>query len=97
MYCKTFRTKISAEDMKEFSSYVEKSFKPLISKQKGFKGFYFCTKENNEFVMIMLWEEKEMIEKWAHNPDHVAIGKPIQHVFVNEILQDIYHVDHFSL
>ena len=92
MYCKTFRTKLSGEGMEKFTRFVEEKYKPLISRQKGFRGVYFCTKEDNEFVMIMLWEEKENIQAWSDNQDHKTISADITSLFINEIYQDIYKV-----
>jgi len=94
MYCKTFCTKLSPEGMKKFTQFVHTKYKPLISQQPGFLGTYFCTKEDNEFVMIMLWKEKKNIHDWSSNPDHkkISADADINNLFINEIFQDIYEV-----
>jgi len=92
MYCKTFRTKLNAEGMKKFTQFVYIKYKPLISQQPGFLGTYFCTKKDNEFVMIMLWKEKKNIYDWSANPEHKKISADITGLFINEIFQDIYEI-----
>ena len=92
MYCKTFRTKLTEEGMAIFEGYVQKKYKPLIAKQPGFRGAFFCRKTNHEFEMIMFWEEEHNIQQWSDNPEHKEIGEEIKPVFVNEVFQDIYEV-----
>jgi len=92
MYCKTFRTKLRPEGIKKFTQFVHTKYKPLILQQPGFLGAYFCTKEDNEFVMIMLWKEEKNIHDWSSNPDHKKISVDINNLFINEIFQDIYEV-----
>ena len=92
MYCKTFHTKPSPEGMLEFRAFVHDKYKPLISRQSGFRGASFCTTKENEFVMIMLWDEERNIHDWTDNPDHKKISAEIKHLFINEVYQDIYEV-----
>ncbi len=93
MFCKTFRTKLSDEGMNRFKQFVKNEYKPLISQQPGFKGAYFCVKEeNNEFNMIMLWEHEHNIHDWTDNPDHQKISAGIKDVFINDVYQDIYEI-----
>jgi len=92
MYCKTFRTRLTEEGMAAFEEFVEKKYKPLISRQPGFKGAFFCSKAGYEFEMIMFWEEERNIHDWSANPEHQAIGKEIMPFYVNEVFQDIYEV-----
>jgi len=92
MYCKTFHTKLSPEGIKKFTQFVHTKYKSLISQQPGFLGAYFCTKEDSEFVMIMLWKEVKNIYDWSANPDHKKISEDINNLFINEVFQDIYEV-----
>jgi len=94
MYCKTFRTKLNHEGIEKFTQFVRTKYKPLLAKQPGFLGAYYCTKEDNEFVMIMLWEKEYNIHDWSANPDHKKIMAEmnINELFINEVFQDIYEV-----
>ncbi|MBW1791242.1 MAG: antibiotic biosynthesis monooxygenase [Deltaproteobacteria bacterium] len=93
MYCKTFRTKLTEEGMAVFEEFVQKKYQPLISKQPGFKGAFFCRKANHEFEMIMFWEEERNITQWSENQEHKKIGAEIKSIYQNEIFQDFYEVE----
>ncbi len=92
MYCKTFRTQLSPEGMEKFKLIVKEKYKPLISTQPGFKGAYFCTEDNNNFVMIMLWEEEQNLNDWTNNAGHEAIAAEMKKLYLNEVYVDFYKV-----
>ena len=92
MFCKTTRSKVSPENMGQLVLWVKEKWGPLISSQEGFKGVYFITKSNGEFVIIMLWETEAQIQSWTDNPEHKKLLPEFMSLTTNPVDMDIYEV-----
>ena len=92
MFCKTTRSKVSPENMGQLAQWVKGKWGPIISRQEGFKGVYFITKENGEFVIIMLWETEAQIQSWTDNPEHKQTIPEFMSLTTDAVDMEIYKV-----
>jgi len=92
MFCKTTRSKVSPENMGQLATWVKEQWGSLISRQEGFKGAYFSTKPNGEFILIMLWETEAQIQSWTDNPEHKELVPEFMSLVTNAVDMDIYEV-----
>ena len=92
MFCKTTRSKVSPENLEQLAQWVNGKWGPLISSKEGFKGTYFITKSNGEFVIIMLWETEEQIQSWTDNPEHKKLLPEFMSLKTAPVEMDIYEV-----
>ena len=94
MFCKTTRSKVSPENIGQLAQWVKEKWGLLISSQEGFKGTYFITKPNGEFVIIMLWETEEQIQSWTDNPGHKELLPEFMSLKEGPVEMDVYEVQY---
>ena len=92
MFCKITHNQVSPENLGKFTRFMREQWSPLISRQEGFKGAYFMTKPNGEFVSIMLWETEAQTYAWGDNPEHKKIGTQVASLFTATAVQNFYEV-----
>jgi len=92
MFCKITRSNVSPDNMEQLAQWVKKKWGPLISSQEGFKGTYFITKSNGEFVLVMLWETEAQIQSWTDNPEHQNLVPEFMSLKEGPLYMDIYKV-----
>lgn len=92
MFCKTTRSKVSPDNMGQLTQWVTKKWGPLISSQEGFRGTYFNTKPDGEFIIIMLWETEAQIQSWTENPEHKELLPEFMSLKEGPVDMDIYQV-----
>jgi heme-degrading monooxygenase HmoA len=92
MFCKTTRGQVTIENLGQFTRFMKEEWAPLISKQEGFKGAYYATKPNGEYVAVMLWATEEQLKSWSDNPEHKKIAAPVMPLFITDLVVDIYEV-----
>jgi len=93
MLCKIARSRLKPEAVNSFKKIIRDEYVPVITKQKGFRGFSFGIKENNEFTIILYWMESGDMSKWAKSKEHARISKKTVPLFIVDVDQDIYQVE----
>lgn len=93
MFCKTTRSKISIKDMDKLTGWVQDKWGPLISRQEGFKGYYFVSKPDGDFIIIMLWEEESLIQSWSDNPKHKELVPEFMSLMIGPVEMDVYKIE----
>lgn len=92
MFCKTTQSKMDPQNSEKLENWVKEKWGPLISKQPGFKGYYFIVKPEGEFALIMLWENEENVQSWTDNPDHKTLVPEFMALTVSLVQMDLYGV-----
>lgn len=93
MYCKTTKSHVAMDNAGKLNSWVREKWGPLISRQNGFREYYFASKPEGEFVIIMLWDEETQIQRWSDNPEHKALVPEFVSLTIARIEMDIYRVE----
>lgn len=92
MFCKTTRAKVSPQHIGSLTRWVKQTWGPLISRQKGFKKYYFVTKPDGEIVFIMLWENEDQILAWSDHPEHKKIVPEFMALVTSPVEMNVYEV-----
>lgn len=92
MFCKTTMSKVSPENIPVLERWVKEKWGPLISRQEGFTGYYFVTKPEGEFILIMFWKDEAAPQSWTNNPDHQALVPEFKKLAIASVQMDLYVV-----
>jgi heme-degrading monooxygenase HmoA len=93
MFCKTTKSKVDPQNAENLSNWIKKKWGPLIADQPGFKGYYFITKSDGEFVIIMLWEQEKNVQVWTENSGHRALVPEFMALTVSPVQMELYEVN----
>ena len=97
MFCKTTKSKVDVQNSGKMEQWVKEKWSPLISKQTGFKGYYYISKPDGEFVIIMLWEQAKYVQLWTDNPEHRALVPDFMALTVSPVQMDLYEVSDWRM
>jgi len=97
MFCKTSRAKVSSDHVVSATEWVKEKWGPLISKQEGFKKYYFAANPDGALVFIMLWEKEDQIQAWTDHPEHKKIVPELMKMTTGAIEMNIYEVKHMMV
>jgi heme-degrading monooxygenase HmoA len=59
MFCLASRYQTDSKNLGDISRILKEQALPLVSRQKGFNGVHFMTKQNGEFMTLNIWDTEE--------------------------------------
>jgi len=92
MFCKIACNQVSPKDIDQLTKVIEEQRNPLLSRQEGFKGVYYMTKPNGEFLIMTCFETEAQMEAWSNNPEHKNLGAQLAPLFMSSSVTDTYKV-----
>ena len=92
MICSTTKGRISPENMYKYTDWIKGPWCKLISRQQGFKGTYYMTKPNGEWMVLKLWESEIYDKAWSENQEHKLLAEAVIPLFVGDIERNVYEV-----
>ena len=92
MICSTTKGRISPENLDKYTDWIRGPWSRLISSQQGFKGTYYMTKPNGEWLVLKLWESEAHDEAWSENLEHKQLAEAVIPLFVGDVERNTYEV-----
>jgi len=92
MFCLASKYQTAPENLNQVIRIFKEQAVPLVSRQKGFKGFYLMTKPAGDLMVLNIWDNEAQVNAWPQNPEHQKVAGQLRPLFAGPPVRDGYEV-----